>query len=47
MEQFVKAVLREITKRWQVKDLLELALKTLDSLHEEAKNVANVSCDDF
>ena len=45
LEQYIKAVDREITKRRQVKDLLEQARKYYDSLHEEANIVANVSCD--
>ena len=47
LEQYIKAVDREITKRRQVKDLLEQARKYYDSLHEEANIVANVSCDYF
>lgn len=41
LEQYIKAVDREITKRRQVKDLLEQARKYYDSLHEEANIVAN------
>ena len=44
-EQYIKAVDREFTKI--TKDLLEEARKYYDSLHQKAKNVANVSCDDF
>lgn len=45
LEQYIKAVDREITKRRQVKDLLEQARKYYASLQEEASIVANVSCD--
>ena len=41
LEQYIKAVDREITKRRQVKDLLEQAKKYYDSLYEEANIVAN------
>ena len=43
LEQYIKAVDREITKRRQVKDLLEQAKKYYDSLYDEANIVANVS----
>lgn len=44
LEQYIKAVDREITKRRQVKDLLEQAKKYYDSLYDEAAIVTNVSC---
>ena len=43
LELYIKAVDREITKRRQVKDLLEQAKKYYDSLYEEASIVTNVS----
>ena len=43
LELYIKAVDREITKRRQVKDLLEQAKKYYDSLYDEANIVTNVS----
>ena len=43
LEDYIKAVDREITKRRQVKDLLDQAKKYYDSLYDEANIVANVS----
>ena len=43
LEQYIKAIDREITKRRQVKDLLEHSKKYYDSLMEEANIVTNVS----
>ena len=43
LEDYIKAVDREITKRRQVKDLLEQARKYYNSLYDEAEIVANVS----
>ena len=41
LEAYIKAVDREITKRRQVKDLLDQAKKYYDSLYDEANIVAN------
>lgn len=43
LEDYIKAVDREISKRRQVKDLLEQAKKYYDSLYGEANIVATVS----
>lgn len=43
LEDYIKAVDREITKRRQVKDLLEQAKKYYSSLYDEAEVVTNVS----
>lgn len=43
LELYIKAVDREITKRRQVKDLLEQAKKYYDSLYDEANIVTTVS----
>ena len=43
LEDYIKAVDREITKRRQVKDLLEQAKKYYTTLYDEAEIVTNVS----
>jgi protein associated with RNAse G/E len=44
MEQYIKALEKEIAKRRQVVDLLTQGKKYYESLHGEAEIVATVSC---